>query len=459
MSIAGELAEFSSKLRYGDLPRLVIDRAKYLALDFVGVAARGSLADSSLAVCDVIQETGCQAGSSTVIATGLKAPCQYAALANGTAAHSLELDDLHNASSVHPGVVVFPAAFAVSELCEASGKQFIEAVVLGYEIMTRLGMAQNPANPYARGFYPTSICGVFGAALAAAKILNIDAGKMRSALGIAGSQASGIMEFLADGTLTHRLHSGWAAQSGVIAALLAKKGFTGPSTVIEGKCGFLRCYSDGPDLSRVLSGLGEQYEVMKVSTKSYSCCRYEHGPIDGILQIMKQHNLKAAEIEKVTIGVLKAGWDIIAEPVELKRNPRTVIDAIGSMPFGAAVAILYGDASVEEHREENLSSSKVKELMRRVYCVQDTALEKSFPECWPATVEIGTKDGKIFFVKVENPKGDYKNPLSWDELVTKYHTLSSPIYPDIRRKEILARLRDLEKEKNMAEFSALLLNN
>lgn len=458
MSIAGELAEFCSKRSYDDFPAQVIDRAKYLALDFVGVAARGCLVDSSRVVQDTIKEIGRQQDGSVVIGTGLRAFCQYAALANGTAAHSLELDDLHNASSVHPGVVVFPAAFAASEFCGASGEKFLEGVILGYEVMARLGMAQNPANPYARGFYPTSICGVFGAAMTAAKILNLDSQKMVRALGIAGSQASGIMEFRADGSLTHRLHSGWAAHSGVIAALLARKGFTGPSTVIEGERGFLRCYSDGPDVAKVLSGLGDYYEIMRVSTKSYSCCRYEHGPIDGILQITREQNLKAENIEKVTLGILRVGWSIIAEPIELKRNPRSVMDAVGSMPFGAAVTILYGDASVTEHREENLSSPEVKELMARVSCVQDPTLEESFPECWPATVEIATKDGRTFATRVDNPKGDYKNPLSWEELAAKYHSLSSPVYSDSRRREILARVGDLESEKNMVEFCTLLLN-
>ncbi len=454
-----KLVDFCSNLTYKDFPTEVIDKAKYLALDFVGVTARGSLVDSSSVIYDVIEEIGRKPDGSVVIGTDLRASCQYAALANGTAAHSVELDDLHNESSVHPEVVIFPTAFAVGEFADCDGEKLIEGVVLGYEVMCRLGRAQNPVNPYARGFYPTGICGVFGAAMAAARIFDLNREQMLSALGIAGSQASGVMEWRTDGTLTHRFHSGWAAHNGIIAALLARGGFTGPSTIIEGDCGFLRCYSDGPDISKVLAGLGDSYMIMGVSTKSYSCCRYEHSSIDGILQIIREHGLKAEEIERVTCGILKAGWDIVAEPMELKRNPRTVMDAIASMPFGAAVAILYGNASVDEHTQENVDSPKVKELMAKVFCVQDPELEKVFPEQWAATVEIVTKDGRKFSIRVDCPKGDYNNPLSWEELIAKYNSLSSLVYPQGKRSEILARLEKLEGEKRIADFCTLLLRD
>lgn len=457
MGTTRELVDFCSKLSYEDLPTEVIDKVKYLALNFIGVAAGGSLVDSSGIIYDVIKEISLKPDGSVVIGTNLRAFCQYAALANGTASHSLELDDLHNGSSVHPAVVIFPAALAASEFTDGDGKKFIEGAVLGYEVMARLGKAQNPINPYARGFYPTGICGVFGAAMAAAKIFNLNKEQMLNALGIAGSQASGIMESAIDSTWTFRLHSGWAAHNGVIAALLARRGFTGASTVIEGDHGFLRCYSDGSDLSQVLAGLGDSYEIMETSTKSYSCCRYEHSSIDGILRIVREHNLKAEEIEEVICGILKAGWSIIAEPIELKRNPRTVEETMGSMPFGAAVAILYGNASGDEHTQENVDSPKVKELMAKVSCVQDPELEKVFPEQWPATVEIVTRDGRRFSTRVDYPKGDYKNPLSWDELIAKFDNLSSSVYPQDKRGEILARLKDLEDEEKIADFCALLL--
>lgn len=457
LTITEELVDFCAELKYRDLPREVIDKAKYHALDFVGVAAGGSRVDSSGAIYHTVKEFGLQPNGSIVIGTKLRATCQYAALANGTAAHSLELDDLHNRASVHPAVVIFPAAFAVSEFAGCGGQKFIEAVVLGYEVMARLGMAQNPVNPYGRGFYPTGICGVFGAAVSAGKVLNLSKEQMLNAMGIGGSQASGIME--AEGTWTHRLHSGWAAHNGVVAALMAKSGFKGPATVIEGEHGFLHCFSDGSDLNNVLGGLGDSYEITKTSIKSYSCCRYEHSAIDGILRIVREHNVKAEEVERVTCGILKAGWRLIAQPEEVKRQPRTVMEAMASMPFGAAVAILYGNASLDEHTQANVDSAKVKALMARVSCVQDPELDKVFPEQWPATVEIVTRAGKTFSTRINYPKGDYQQPLSWEELTVKYENLSLPVYPRSKRGEILARLKKLEEEEKMADFCALLLGS
>ena len=255
------------------------------------------------------------------------------------------------------------------------------------------------------------------------------------------------------------MHTGWAAHNGILAALLAERGFKGPSTIIEGRYGFLRCYSDGSNLSKVLANLGDSYEITKISVKPYACCRYEHGSLDGILRIMKEHNLKAAEVKEVILGILKAGWGIIAEPMELKRNPKTVVDAITSMPFGAAVAILYGKASVDEYTQENVDSPKIKELMNKVSCVQDPELERVFPKQWPATVEIVTKDGRRFSTRIDYPKGDPENPFSWEDLIDKYNDLSSLVYSQGRRNEILRWLKVLEDEKKMADFCSLLLTN
>jgi len=403
-----------------------------------------------------VKDMGLSPDGGVIIGTDMRAPYQYAALANGTSSHSLELDDVSNEASAHPGVVVFPAALAAGELVGCDGKRFIEAVVLGYEVMVRLGKALNPAHHYARGFHPTGTCGVFGAVVAASRILNLDAEEMLNALGIVGSQAAGSMEFLADGAWTKRLHPGWAAHSGIIAALLAKRGFSGPSTIVEGRFGFLHSYSDGSDLSKVLTGLGDSFEIMRTSIKPHACCRYKQGPIDGILKIMRENNLKAGEIEKVILGILKAGFPIIVEPRELKYNPKTVVDAQFSMPFGAAVAILYGKASLEEYTRENLNSGEIKEMMARVSCVEDPELDKVFPKQWPASAEVVTKDGRRFSTKIDYPKGDPENPLSWEELIGKFDELSSQVFSKDRRAEIISRVRSVEAEEAISNLTSLV---
>jgi 2-methylcitrate dehydratase PrpD len=217
MGITQELAKFCSELKFHQLPEEVIDRVKYFFLDFIGVACRGSQEDSSQSMFRFVRETGSGNRGGVVIGTKERAPFVYAALANGTSSHAIEMDDVNNESSLHPGVVVFPAALATSEMVGETGKKFIEAVVLGYEVMIRLGKALGPENSYKRGFHPTGTCGPFGSSVAASKILGLGEKGLLSALGIAGSQATGSMEYLAQGAWTKRFHPGWAAHSGMIA--------------------------------------------------------------------------------------------------------------------------------------------------------------------------------------------------------------------------------------------------
>lgn len=456
MGITRELVAFCDSVRYENLPAEVIDRVKYHCLDFLGVASRGSLTESSQAVYRLVKDIGHSSAGATVIGTDMRAIPQYAALANGASAHSLELDDLHNESSAHPAVAIFPAVFAASELGDGDGKRFMEAVIAGYEVMTRLGKALNPTHHYARGFHPTGTCGAFGAAAAAARVLGLDREKTGKALGIAGSQAAGSMEFLADGSWTKRFHAGWAAHNGVTAALLAERGFTGPATIIEGRFGFLHSYSDNPDPDKVLAELGKPFEITKTSIKPHACCRYKQGPIDGILTIMRENNLKPEAVKQVTLGILKAGFPIVAEPEELKYNPKTLVDAQFSMPFGAAVAILYGKASLNEYTQEKMKSAAVKEMMKRVSCVADPELEKVFPRQWPASVELTTEDGRKFSVRIDYPRGDPENPLTWEELLGKFDDLTSTIYPEERRQKIVSRVRALEEESSIKEFCQLV---
>jgi 2-methylcitrate dehydratase PrpD len=295
-----------------------------------------------------------------------------------------------------------------------------------------------------------------GSAVTAAKILRLDQEAMANALGIAGSQAGGSMEYLADGTFTKRLHPGWAAQSGLLAALLAREGFTGPKTILEGKRGFLQAYSSKPDSSKLLESWGDPFMVKKTSIKPHACCRYKQGPIDGILEIMQRNHLQPSNIERVTLGILKTGFPIIVQPEEQKYNPKSVVDAQFSMPFGAAVAILYGRASLNEYTIKNVNSHEVKEMMDRVQCVKYPELEKDFPKKWPATVTITKKDGQKFTVRIEYPKGDPENPLSWDELIDKFKDLVSSIFSDDTSDKIVDRVRALEDENDLNGLSKLL---
>jgi 2-methylcitrate dehydratase PrpD len=325
--------------------------------------------------------------------------------------------------------------------------------------MIKLGVALDPAAHYARGFHPTGTCGTMGAAITVAKILKLDQKAMMNALGIAGSQAAGSMEFLSDGAFTKRLHAGWAAHSGIIAALLARENFTGPGTIIEGRFGFLHAYSSGSKSGKVLQNWGDPWEVLRTSIKTHACCRYKQGPIDGILKIVRENNIDASQIEKVILGILKAGFAIVAEPQEQKSNPKSIVDAQFSMPFGAAVAILYGKATLDEYTLESINSAQVRKLMGKISCVENPELEKEFPKKWPAAVSLLTKDGKTYSTRIDYPKGDPENPLTWDELIDKFRNLVSPVLREARQNEIIERVKSLEKEQDLKVFSMLLLKD
>lgn len=440
------------ELDYDSLSAEVIDRIKYLLLDYLGVALRGALYDSSRPPQKLARNMGADSSKAVVIGTDILTTPPLAALANGIAAHAPELDDVVNEASLHPGAVVMSAALAASCLPGTTVRSFIESVVVGYEVTVRAALSLDPSAPYDQGFHPTGTCGAMGAAVAAAKIMNLDPDQMANALGIAGNQASGSMEFLSDGSQTKRFNAGWAAQSGVMAALLAKDGFTGPSTIFEGKHGFLHSYAARSNPDRLLTDWSSPYHILKTSVKPHSCCRYKQGSIDCVLKIMQENELDPGDIEKVTIGVLTAGFPLVAEPIDKKQHPKSIVDAQFSMPFGAAVAMLYGKAALNEYTLENVQAKRVISLMEKISCVKDKDLDAEFPKKWPAWAKILTTKGQTFSAAVEYPKGDPENPFTWDELIEKFNGLTAPLFSPEKQIQVVDSVRSLNQKSNLNEL-------
>jgi len=457
MGITQELAGYCHQVRFRDLHEETIDRVKYGFLDFLSVAFRGSIEKSSQSMIWFVRGLGANPKGGVIIGTRERAFFLHAALANGTSSHAIELDDVNNASSLHPGVVIFPAALAMGEMTRRNGRRFIESVVIGYEVTVRLGKALGPQSTYKRGFHPTAVNGVFGSAVATAKMLALPVEKIVFAMGIAGSQAAGSMEYLAQGAWTKRFHAGWAAHSGMIAGLLARQGFWGPTSIVEGRDGFLHAYSEGADAHRVLDGLGRGFEIQRVSVKPHACCRYMQPPIDGVLNIILENNIPPEQVEKVTLGILPASAGLIAEPQEIKYNPQNVVDAQFSMPFGAAVAVLYRKAGVDQFQPSVIQSEEMRQMMKRVELVVDPELAKVYPQQWCATAEILTRDGKKYFKTIESPQGDPENPLSWDEMIARFHELTGRIIPKDQRGKIIEQIRRLEKIDDLKNWSSALL--
>jgi 2-methylcitrate dehydratase PrpD len=377
--ITRTLVFFSHALNFRDLPGEVVERTKYLLLDYLGVAIAGSLTESSQPIYQMLARTA-SPGPCTVIGTASQTSPECAALANGTAAHSVELDDTHQAGSIHPGAVMFSTAIALSEIQpDKESAQFVTAVVAGYEVATRLAMALQPKFHYELGFHPTSTCGVFGATVTAAKLLRLSEEQMLAAVGIAGSMAAGSLEFLADGTWTKRLHPGLAAQNGILAAKLAAEGFQGPATILEGRDGFLWGYSrkSKPDL--VTQDLGKDFEILRTSIKPHACCRYMQAPIDGLIELATEHDLYPEQVARVEVSVLEAGWPLVCEPQKRKYSPANIVDAQFSMPYGPAVALTDRAAGLDQFTGESFHSPQIKSLMGKVVLQKDQRIEKTFP--------------------------------------------------------------------------------
>jgi 2-methylcitrate dehydratase PrpD len=373
-----------------------------------------------------------------VIGQAAGAPAACAALANGTAAHALEMDDVTSKSSLHPAVAVFPAALAMAEDIGASPESLMLAAVAGYEVTMRLGNALNPAAAYKRGFHPTGVAGAFGAAAAAASLLGLDAAAFTNAVGIAGTMAAGSLEYLSGGAWTKRLNAGWAAHCGIVAARLAAAGFTGPPTAVDGPLGLLHAYTDDPYPSEATAGLGASFQIMKVSIKPYACCRYNHGLIDCILQLRDRvPDLEA--VEEIRLGVLAGGYLLVADPIDQKRRPRNVVDAQFSAPFAAAAALVHGSAGLAEYTQASVDHPRIRSLMARVVCYRDPALDAVYPDRWPAAATIRLSSGDLLEASQPYPFGEPENPVSAAALENKFRELVAASWVD----DAIARIRML----------------
>ncbi len=447
-AITRELAEFTAGISYSALPIEVRERVKALALDLVGIALRARHeAESTPAMVAAAGDLGMAGGACTVIGDAAGYTPPGAALLNGTLAHSLDFDDTHASASLHPSAPIVPAALAAAEMAGADGKALIAAIVGGYETQIRLSQALDPAAHYDRGFHPTATCGTFGAAAAAARLFNLDADGHANAFGIVLSMAAGSMQFLANGAWTKRSHVGHAAMCGLIAATLARAGYQGAADAIEGTWGFLHAYAPAADAARVVEGLGQRWETMKIAVKPFPSCRYSHAPLDGILALAREHGIRAEEVEEVAVGVSEPGWKIIGDPEPAKQSPKSVVDGQFSMAFCAAVALRSGGLAWDDYAR-HLGDPATLALCKKVRTRVDPQAQADFPAEMSASVRIKTARG-VFETYVRVPKGEPANFLTADELRAKFDGLAAPYLSAQRRDEIAAALLALDEARDI----------
>lgn len=439
MTVTRTLAGFATDTLTEAIPSEVTGRALALGIDLIGSGIRAANeVDSTPAVQAMLSRLGMDApGDCTVFGLPRGYGAAAAALQNAMYGHSLDFDDTHADSSLHPSAPVVPAAFAAAELTGASGADLLAAIVVGIETCCRLGMALDPTSHYARGFHPTATAGTFGAAAAAGRLLGLDAVQMEAAFGVAASQASGSLQFLENGAWNKRYQVGEAAMKGVMAATLASEGFIGASNAIDGPHGFLAGYSDAGDPAVAVAGLGETWETMRIGIKPYPACRYTHAAVDGLLQMAQSRGLQTDDVTRITVGLHRNGITLVGAPLAEKRRARSIVDGQFSMPFAAAVALLRGRFGWDDY--DLLGDPEADALADRVEVVRDETLE-GLQHPFGATLQVTTAGGELT-ARIGDPSGEPETFPTEPQLAGKFTALAGPFLADPAA--ALSRLRGL----------------
>ncbi|MGH2316682.1 MmgE/PrpD family protein [Planococcus sp. SE5232] len=442
MELSRQLARYSLELSYDELPEEVVEFTKLCILDYFGSAIAGSDKSPVQMVSDLVNEMG--GFEQAKLVTGGKSSAVHAALVNGAASHVMELDDIHKGSIVHAATVVIPAALAVAEWKKLSGKELITAVVAGYEVCFRIGEAVSPSHYYY--WHNTATCGTFGAATAAGKLLGLTEDEMVSALGNAGSQAAGLWEFIVDGAMTKQLHTGKAAMNGTMAALLAKKGFTGPKKILEGDRGFFNAMSEEHDASRITENLGQEFKILENSFKIHASCRHTHHAVDLLIDVFKEQNPALDEIESVEVDSYQVALTITDDP-----DPQTEYAAKFSLQFCSALALLNGRASLDDFNGDKLWDEDIRSLVKKVNVHTDPAIDNGYPKQWGAAVSVLLKNGEKISKQTDFPKGDPENAVTSEELLEKFMGMATKL-PTEQRQALAESLMDLESAENVGDL-------
>lgn len=420
---AETFAEWALALQLEDIPISTRSSACRHLLDGVGNAMAAARLQAAPFVLPVSRESD-SPSEATVLGYGDRLPTAMAAFANGCLVHALDYDDTHSKALIHPTSVVLPAAFAVGEESGVSGDEVLVACIAAYEMVIRLGAAV-PHGFHRRGFHPTSVCGVFAATLVASRLQGMSPEKTVSALGIAGSMASGSLEFLNTGSSTKQIHPGLASSSGILAARLAASGADGPRTIFEGEHGLFRAFADAEVPTALLTAdLGERWETERITIKPYPACQLSHASLDAVQEMLPMIDTTKA-IDEITTWVPAESVSIICEPLDSKRRPRTTYEAKFSLPW--CIAALLHDRKLEVSTFEpgQIGRKSVSSLAGRVH--YRVAEFEGPPADAPGVVEV-VVDGHRLRSEVSRSRGGPTTPLSDEGLLDKFIANCGPEY-------------------------------
>ncbi len=425
-TLAGCLADFAVACRAG-VPEDVADSVRLRILDILGIAVASTPLPTSRAIRRLMARQG---GREEASAIGVESmlPAPSAALVNGVLAHSLDYDDTHLPSVLHPSASVVPAALATAETVGASGRDLVVAVAAGLEVAVRIGMAgydraQGNSLFFEHGQHATSICGTLGSATAAAVLLGADATGVRHAIGVAASMGSGLLEANRTGGTVKRLHCGWAAQSGITAALLVAEGWTGPPTVLEGRFGFFEAWLHQPgNAEEITDALGERWEVPGIFFKPYPANHFTHAAVDAAAAL-RRRGLRPEQVQAARLAVPHANVRTIGEPLQVKQRPETGYMAQFSGPYAVAAGLFGGgglEVALPDYSDELARDESRRQLMAKVTVVGSDECDAVFPYQLPAILTVTTVDGQQLEERIMTTRGGPQRPLSFEDLTVKY---------------------------------------
>lgn len=440
-------------MNYEHLPPEVVLRTKDFILDTIGVIAAGADRSGIREFVSTAREWGGVAESS-ILFHGDKLPAYSAAAVNAAMGHALDFDDGHEIARIHANAVIFPVALAVAEaIGGVNGREFISSVALGTDVACRLALG---AKKY-KGWHFTSVCGVFGACATAMRLLGLNKVKIRNGLGIAYSLCAGSMQVVEDGALAKRLHPGFAAMQGILAAYLASAEISGPSHPFTGEFGFYQLYEDGEiDIEKILYGLGDDYSVMGLSMKPYPCCRLTHACIDAALAIKQDYSLQYKDIEKICAYVPERAYNLVGKKFTVR--PSLQVDAQFSIPYTVSLALTNGEVRIEDFSPQQIMKGDVFDLAQKVEVFLDPNYRDGGTA--PVRLEVWSKQGDNLSVFVEKPKGNPQNPMSINDCLNKFRMcLNYAKVSEEKSAEIIETVRNMENAIDIRSIACALRIN
>lgn len=441
-TISQQLAAHFAKLTYDSLPSESVTGLKSLLLDYLGVAIAGSQVSSGRVVRTYVREIG-GAPEASVIGDTARVPVANAAFANAISSHGVELDDIDVLALFHFSPPVYSAALAAAEHARSDGKALIVGLAAGCEMMERASRAANPSLRD-RGYHTTPTCGVFGAAVAVAKIAGATEEQTVSALGLAGAQSGGLMEMYGP-SMQKRFNPGPAARDGAVSTRMAQLGFTGAATIFEGERGFLKAFTSANQPDELVADLDKPY-CLDIEFKPYSCARPIHNAIDCALDIRRKHAPTLHEIKSIQLG-RHPSW----AKYHQNRNPKTYHEAQVSLPWSVAVALADGAALLDQYRDARLTEPQLVRLAGMVGIAEDASLKRGVS----CRMVVTMTNGDTFQSTVDYPKGSMQNPMSSDELKGKFTSLAAPVVGDRNAARIIEMVDPIETCRDIGELLSL----